>query len=388
MNDHAVGRLQALPFVVACLVSSGLVLSAPFVGRIRGQIRAAFPGQFVTIVGGVIAIAIGAALLLAIVRIRGRERRRLRYALLVSSLAFGTAYSYATRTGNPEVDAVEHFHFVSYGLITLLFYRAWRPLGDGAIYVLPVLSALIVGALDEWFQWFIPNRIGELRDVFLNAAAIATGLLFSLGLDPPGRFTWKAGPQSSLRIRRVLAATVATLAAFVYIVHLGHDVRDGDRAFRSIYTAEELDGLAARRAARWRNDPPIELKRLSEEDQYMSEGVWHVQRRNRAWQAGDAATAFEENLILERFYAPVLDTPSYVSRTGHRWSSDHRADAEARARRAVPVRRQYVSDANTYPIFTWSRRVFVACTGALLLVTLGPTLRRRRQHADPRLTSA
>lgn len=387
MPEHSpVTRLRAAPFVVASLVSAVLVLSAPFVGRIRGQIRTSFPGQFVTIVAGTIAIAIGGALILALVRIR--EKRALRYGLLALSLAFGAAYAYAMRTGNPEVDAVEYFHFVSYGLVTLLFYRAWRPLADGAVFVLPVVSALIVGALDEWFQWFIPNRIGELRDIFLNAAAIATGLLFSLGLDPPRRFTFFIGAEARARIRRVVAATVLVFALFVSIVHLGHDVRDGQRAFKSIYSAEELDSLAADRASRWRDDPPTVLKRLSAEDQYMSEGLWHVQRRNRAWDAGDAATAFDENLILERFFAPVLDTPSYVSRTGHRWSARHRADAEARARQAASSSIRgplppggpatYVSDANLIPIFTWSRRAFWVVTAALVIATLGPIIRRRR----------
>jgi hypothetical protein len=363
-------RARAVPFLIAIVVSAVLVLSAPFVGRIRGQIRAAFPGQFVTIVGGTIAVAIMAALVFALMRIR--ERRLLRYALILLALVLGAGYAYAIRTGNPEVDSVELFHFVSYGLVTLLFYRAWRPVGDAAIFVLPVLSALMVGAVDEWFQWFIPNRIGELRDVFLNGVAIATGLLFSLGLDPPSRFTFHADAFSRMLIRCVLAATVLVIAAFVSIVHLGYRVRDGERAFKSIYTDGELDQLAADRTARWRNDPPIVLKRFSEEDQYMSEGLWHVQRRNRAWEAGDVSTAVEENLILERFFAPVLDTPSYVSRTGHRWSVEHRAEAETRFKQRAPAPAVYLSDANTYPIFAWSRLMFWIVVAALILLIFMP----------------
>ena len=358
-------RLRAAPFIVATLVSAALVISAPFVGRIRGQIRTAFPGQFTRIVGGAIALAVGVALVSALLRIR--ERRMLRYGLIAASLTFAAAYSYATRTGNPEVDAVEHFHFVSYGLITLLFYRAWRPLDDAAVLVLPVLSALVVGAVDEWFQWFIPNRIGELRDIFLNAAAIAAGLLFSLGVDPPGERVRSFHPESRRRTRRMLAATVVVIAAFVSIVHLGYEVRDDGRAFLSIYSARELDTLSADRSARWRTDPPVVLVRFSAEDQYMSEGLWHVQRRNRAWEAGDAATAWQENLILERFFAPVLDTPSYVSASGHRWAPGHRADAEARAGQSP--QRLYVSDANLHPIFTWPAPVFwlIVLAGAAAL---------------------
>ena len=368
-------RVRALPFVIAIVVSAVLVLSAPFVGRIRGQIRTAFPGQFVTIVGGTIAIAVGAALILALVRIR--DRRGLRYALIACALALGASYASAIRTGNPEVDAVELFHFVSYGLVTLLFYRAWRPLGDGSVFVLPILCALMVGTADEWFQWFIPNRIGELRDVFLNGAAIATGLLFSLGLDPPHRFTAQAETYSRTWIRRVLAATIVVLAAFVSIVHLGYTVHDGERTFASIYSSGDLDRLAADRTVRWRSDPPIVMKRFSQEDQYMSEGLWHVQRRNRAWDAGDVGTAVGENLILERFFAPVLDTPSFVSRTGHRWSPAHRAEAEARFRQRRPAPAAFLSDANTYPIFTWSRQAFWMMVAVLVLLVLVPVRLQR-----------
>ena len=58
-----------------------------------------------------------------------------------------------------------------------------------------------------------------------------------------------------------------------------------------------------------------------------------VQERNEQWTANDVVAAWRENRILEKYYGPVLDTPSYVSRTGHRWSPGQRADAEARFRR-------------------------------------------------------
>ena len=53
-----------------------------------------------------------------------------------------------------------------------------------------------------------------------------------------------------------------------------------------------------------------------------------------------------ENLILEKYYAPVLDTPSYVSAQGHRWPASQRADAEARIGPGFMI---YVSDAQDYP---------------------------------------
>jgi hypothetical protein len=85
----------------------------------------------------------------------------------------------------------------------------------------------------------------------------------------------------------------------------------------------------------------------------------------------------EENLILERFYAPVLDTPSFVSKTGHRWSPEHRKEADTRFKQRTAAPSAYVSDANTYPIFTWSRPLFWMVVAALVALTLVPLSVRR-----------
>ena len=95
----------------------------------------------------------------------------------------------------------------------------------------------------------------------------------------------------------------------------------------------------------------------------MTEGLQHVQARNRAWDAGDAFTAWRENLILERYFAPVLDTPSYVARGGHRWNPAHRADAEGKVRGTDT--RPFTSAAYPYPIFAWSPQLLWLCALAL-----------------------
>ena len=91
-----------------------------------------------------------------------------------------------------------------------------------------------------------------------------------------------------------------------------------------------MSALARDRAERWRRNPPVTVRRFSAEDQYLSEGLWHVQRRNMAWDEGRIGEAWRENLILERFFAPVLDAPTYAGAGGQRWSPEHRADAASR----------------------------------------------------------
>jgi hypothetical protein len=320
-----IGRL-----LLAILVSAGVVMSAPFIRDIRDFIKTNFPGQYVKFVAAAIALVITGAVLIALIRIR--DRRAARYGAIAAALVLGTAYSLWNAQGVVEVDTVERFHFVEYGLIALLFYRAFRPAQDFSIILLPIVAGLIVGTFEEWLQWFIPGRVGDMRDVFLNGAAIVCGLLFSLGVDPPNHFSLKMSPGSRRRTGIVAAAATVVFAAFVHTVHLGTEVTDPEAGrFRSRYTAEALLALSRDRDSSWKTNPPIARPpSLSREDQYFSEGILHAQERNKRWDAKDFATAWFENRILEKYYAAVIDTPSYISKTGLRWPVGQRGDAEQR----------------------------------------------------------
>jgi hypothetical protein len=358
-------------FVVATVVSVTVVLTAPFVGEIRSQIRAAVPGQFGFIINAIVGAALLAASAWALARIR--SRRIVRFGAIALAFAAGAAYASATDSPDPSVRAVEHFHFIEFGLITFLYYRAWRERLDLSALVLPALAAFVVGIADEALQWFVPARVGELRDVWLNGAAIGCGLLFGVGLDPPAPFRLGWRPGSLRATANALALVVVALAAFVYAVHLGVEIRDSAiGAFGSRFNETQLAAMAADRAARWKAEPPLTRPpRLSREDQYMTEGLQHVQARNAAWSAGDAFTAWRENLILEKWFAPVLDTPSYVSATGHRWASEHRTEAASRA--SGRGGSDFVSRAYPYPLYFWPafRLWLLAVVAAGLLVLVG-----------------
>lgn len=367
--------LRAAPFVLAIGVSLLLVLSAPFVGQIRGDIRRAFPGQFVPIVGGIIAFGLLAAVGAAVRQIR--DRRAVRYGGIGLSLVVAAAYAAFNAGENPESNVVELFHFLQYGLVSFLFYRAWRPLGDWSVVLLPLLSALIVGTAEEWLQWFIPNRVGEMRDVFLNLAAIGTGLLFSVAVQPPDRWMWRLTRESRPRLARMTAVTVVIFAVFFHIVHLGHFVQDDEiGTFDSRWAGPELLAMQASKRRAWTGaPPPVKLARLSREDQYLTEGIQHVRERNELWDSGELRAAWLENRILEKFFEPVLDTPTHEG-SGHRWSAEHRADAESRAARQ-PAMGPYISGAYPYRLYKWSRPLFWIViglvTGAVLLMSRSTT---------------
>jgi hypothetical protein len=177
---------------------------------------------------------------------------------------------------------------------------------------------------------------------------------------------------------------VLSFALFLHVVHFGHEISDPEAGrFKSRYTAAALDDLARDRTERWREHPPTTLVRLSREDQFMDEGLWHIRRRNEAWTAHDYAAAWSENRILERFFAAVLDTPSYAAPQGSRWMEAQRAEAE---RNRPATFAQYVSGAEPYPILLWPRGLFWSITSTLVAILFSGGIaydRRRRAAAQP-----
>ena len=209
----------------------------------------------------------------------------------------------------------------------------------------PALAAFTVGIFDEGLQWLVPARVGELHDVLLNAVSIACGLIFSVGLAPVSAGHWWPDRRGRRALAVFASAVIVALAAFFHAVHLGHEIDDPQTGeFLSRYSAEELLAASRDRAVRWRSAPPRELHRTSIEDHYLAEGVWHVQRRN---EVEDAQRVWHENLILEKYFAPVLDFPTYSTGAGAKWPAEQRANAEAQAgteARAVSQHRESVSD--------------------------------------------
>jgi hypothetical protein len=336
-------------FVLATAAAAAVIFSAPYVQLAFTTIREVWEEQATAITVGATVVPVAVALGFALLTIR--DRRALRYGALASAVALGVSYTRASSLVETEI-----FHFAEYGLLGWLWYRAQgevegRRVEDASLVVVPLLAGTIFGTLDEFFQWFIPIRAGEARDVMLNVVGAGCGLLFAIAVDPPAGLT--ATLPSDSRTRVVTWAVIACVAFawFFYTVHVGYDVRDPEiGSFRSRYSAEELTRLARDRAGRWSVQPPVAQRRLSREDQFLTEGLWRVQERDEAFDAGDMARAWGENKILEKFYAPLLDTPTYLSPTGHRWPGEQRVAA---APRPGENRALITSSAYPYPLYVW-----------------------------------
>lgn len=362
-------------FIIAGAVSAAIVLVSPFMGQLQSFLRHALTTrQYVLLFGAVVSVAVVVPVAVAFARIR--ERRMQRLALIGAALAFGAFYMWENGTPYAEVNAVERVHLVEYGLIALLFYQAVRrrDANDVALLLLPALFGFIVGTCDEFLQWFIPVRVGEAHDVFMNLAAIACGLMFAFAVEPPAVFSWTASPRSLRKISITAAAAWLLFATFVGFVHLGYENGvPGIGRFRSHYTVDQLIALQKDRLNRWNAAAPRVLHRLSQEDQYLDEGLWHLRARNTS----EPFASWHENLILERYFAPVLDIPTYATPTPNRWPIEQRRNVDAAA---VNKEAPFESTAEPYPIVAWPKGIFWSTVaGIALMLTALPLLWRRAE---------
>ena len=72
----------------------------------------------------------------------------------------------------PILAADKVAHLALYGVLGLLAVLGWRWAGRRPAIWIPLLAALVTGAIDELRQRGIPGRSAELSDVLVDAAAI------------------------------------------------------------------------------------------------------------------------------------------------------------------------------------------------------------------------
>jgi hypothetical protein len=333
-------------FRFAVAASALVIVSAAYVPDLSAAIAVAFPGHYRLIVGGLVLAAVVVATVVVAVRIR--TDRAQRFGLLAIGVAGAASYFALFRTGNVDVDVVEAFHFVEYGALAMLFYRASRQYRDARRLVLPLLAGLAVGILDESLQWFLATRVGEAHDVMLDLAAVTCVLFVAVALDPPAASAFALPRAALAHVIAVAGAVLILFGAFFSAAHLGYAIDDPEiGVFRSRYDAETLRQLAADRQQRWSHGLPRPNGRFAREDQYLTEALWHVRERNDAIAVGDAKTAWGENRILEKFYAPLLEVPAVNAE--YRWPPDQRALTAAAAARVNGE--PYVSKAEALPIY-------------------------------------
>lgn len=345
-------------------------------------------------------------------------------------LAVGVAL-YATTAWQLRGNAVEAAHVVEYGVLGVLALRALaHGARDALLAPTAALLAASVGAIDETLQWLAPSRVGDLRDVGVNAIAASGGpALLALGVRP----AWaraRASVHAQRRFVAVLAlawgllgalclntsARVAWLARNVPglgplaaqetgildygVLHTLPGVGDfpsrlTERAWRAADAARAAQ-VGQVLAANVRADgeapngaPSPYAEFLSTHsavsDPFLHELRVHLFRRDRyvetadrhlddpAWRARDLTVAVRENAFLERF------APETLRAGGLAWS-----DAQRTERMAIDPGGPYVSRVAEAVVTRVRERdvVFAWALGGLALAVAVLRMRLRARHAQ------
>jgi len=143
---------------------------------------AALAGSLVNAIGSelLLGIAFAGGFTLAIAAILGMALARGSHT--EGWVALGVAASYVMLPVRLGIPALERTHLFEYGLLATLLYEALNERAKSGTRfptpgLLAVVSASLLGWLDEGLQWLLPNRVYDVRDVGVNclAAVIAVG---------------------------------------------------------------------------------------------------------------------------------------------------------------------------------------------------------------------
>lgn len=155
-------RAVTLGYLLTLYASLGLVRPAAEFLRNAGLLR-------------VTVVLLLASAALALFRWRSTTSSRIQLILRLVLTALVAAAAWLI-PGLPE----EKLHFLTYGLLGWLV--SWSMEGQKITPLSGRISALLLvwaaGGVDELIQWYLPDRVFDLRDIVFNAVAGTAGILF------------------------------------------------------------------------------------------------------------------------------------------------------------------------------------------------------------------
>jgi len=388
-----------------------IYITIPLARAIQKWVSAQFGGEaFSWTVYGVVAITFGIAWRwFSTQPIPGTARAKVVLVLLAASFAYGTWFLRA----RPE----EALHFVQYGLLSALAYRAFAEGGASrATYLKAFLLTAILGSVDEVIQWLVPKRYFDFRDIGINVVAgglIQLGLV--LGIAPQAtkvkaplasaRTAWNLGVIWIVLLGLCLNNTQNVWRPLLFpgphlflfdeaMTEYGHKIEDPEiGTFYSRFTPEQLrheDEKRAPEAARIlaiegdKKDYASFLVRYSPiTDPFMHELRVHLYRRDRYLDdaldpknAEEAVKyfniAYRENQILERWFGNSLKA-SY-----REWDAGR---LEAAAARLQPEPYQSPVSQNLITKFS-QPQVLAGWAGVLVVAWAGRFYDLRRRKSE------
>mgnify|MGYP001026922570 CR=1 FL=1 len=262
----------------------------------------------------------------------------------------------------------EAVHFLEYGLLGYFLFQALSfSIKDKTIYLAAILIGSLVGIFDEILQWIVPGRLWDIRDVELNAFAVA---LFQVsiwkGINPK-IISQRINPRSVKRVSLLLGMNLVLLGLclsnnpkviawysrlFPALSPLQNEEPMDDfrykhkdseiGAFYSRLTIEELRDIDSKNAsaqaeilnnAKDTNYEQFLRSFSSTLNPFLHEIRVHIYRRDKKFEEGQIAEnaevrkkalfiSYKENLILEKYFTQT------IRKTAYKWDEDRIRDLE------------------------------------------------------------
>ena len=171
MLDYPPTENERRSWLYAGLWSLLIFLTVPLARAIQAYISAHWGRNF--FLYGVIAIIVLVLIASLLLLNRKRTATAMNQFWLISIATVFIVSTIQLRS-NPE----EAVHFVQYGVLSILVYRALtHRITDYGVYFVALLITITVGILDEALQWLTRERVWGLKDIRVKPTAAALGLL-------------------------------------------------------------------------------------------------------------------------------------------------------------------------------------------------------------------
>lgn len=335
------------------------------------------------------------------------------------SLGAITAFVVFLTFGLPSDSTAEAIHFLEYGILSLLIYRAVaHRVHDISIYPSVILIGTLLGTIEEAVQWLVPGRVFDLRDITMNFTAVALLQLAIVTAIRPSVISKALKPRSVRRLCHLSALLLAGLglchlntpkAIAVYTAHFpvlafiwhaedvmieyGHyHEAPNTGVFRSRFTVDELHRLSRSRAKEaviafggleTHKDYVSFLKEHTAlKDPFFHEAALHLYSRNSNLARARKSTkpdeqqlkytfAHRENAILEGYFGPILRS------TGSIWPPKVKQDVHENN----DPHRHYESLVSRRLITSFSHRLalWFSTIGVIILLGLGQLVRTAKK---------
>ena len=162
LNLFSKNRLWLLTIIYVLVI----YVSLPFLPAFINVLRRFISKEFLNLLSLVLSISF---FLLLSVWIYNKKHKTKQFLLIISPLLLLTYLSLSLDVW------VERIHFIEYAVLGLLISLAV----DVRTFHRIIYSGCwitLIGAIDEIIQWFLPNRVGDMRDVFMNSVGGLSGL--------------------------------------------------------------------------------------------------------------------------------------------------------------------------------------------------------------------